>query len=78
MKTIRSCHELGVCNGRPNIGCTCNKDAKPYAPGVIQSFKPKRCERAKGIAREVAAFALTFSVAALVMFLVWQVVRVLV
>ena len=79
MKTIRSCHELGVCHGRPSVGCTCNRDElKPFAPGVIQVFKPQRLERVKAIAMEVLGCLLVAAVGGAVTWLalqVWQVLR---
>lgn len=39
-----ACHELGVCQGRPGVGCTCNLDSRlhrPYyfAPRVIARYR---------------------------------------
>ena len=47
MTTKRTCHELGVCHGRPGVGCTCNQDARHdarqlppggfyFAPGAVE------------------------------------------
>lgn len=78
MKTIRSCHELGVCHGRPSVGCTCNRDElKPFAPGVIQVFKPQRLERVKAMAKELLGCLLVAAVGGLVTWLAFQVWRVL-
>ena len=79
MKTIRSCHELGVCHGRPSVGCTCNRDElKPFAPGVIQVFKPQRHERAKAISKELLGWLLVAVAGGVITWMVtqvWQVVR---
>lgn len=39
----RTCHELGVCHGRPGPGCTCRHDTHQlpaggfyFAPGTVQ------------------------------------------
>ena len=29
----RTCHELGVCNGRKGLGCTCHHDTETLPPG---------------------------------------------
>ena len=32
-RTPRTCHELGVCNGRKGLGCTCHHDTETLPPG---------------------------------------------
>ncbi len=32
-RTPRTCHELGVCNGRKGLGCTCHHDTETLTPG---------------------------------------------
>ena len=43
----RTCHELGVCNGRPTIG-TCRHDTEKlpcggffFAPGEVEMYEPQ-------------------------------------
>ena len=53
-RTPRTCHELGVCNGRKGLGCTCQHDTETlppggfyFAPGAIEHGprrKPKRLQ----------------------------------
>ena len=47
MTTKRTCHELGMCHGRPGVGCACNQDVRHdahqlppggfyFAPGAVE------------------------------------------
>ena len=47
----RTCHELGVCNGRKGLGCTCHHDTETLPPGGYY-FAPGAIEqgqRRKGV-----------------------------
>lgn len=47
----RTCHELGVCNGRKGLGCTCHHDTESLPPGGYY-FAPGAIEqgqRRKGV-----------------------------
>ena len=51
-RTRRTCTELGVCQGRPGPGCTCqhDTDALPpggyyFAPGAIEQGQRRRAAR---------------------------------
>lgn len=53
----RTCHELGVCHGRPSPGCTCRRDThrlRPggffLAPGAIESPPARRPPRWRSVA----------------------------
>ena len=53
-RTPRTCHELGVCNGRKGLGCTCHHDTETlppggfyFAPGAIEHGP---CRKAKRLA----------------------------
>lgn len=75
---IRSCHELGVCNGRPSVGCTCNRDAQHnteslppdgfyFAPGAIGGG-PRRSKRRTGLLRFARDCIVLLAVAGLIGF----------
>ena len=45
----RPCHELGVCTGRPSVGCTCHHDTRRlpagayyFAPGAVERTRRRR------------------------------------
>ena len=70
----RTCHELGVCNGRPGPGCTCqhDTDALPsggyyFAPGTIE-HGPRRSKRLAPWQRLVLDCAAVLAVAGLLGF----------
>ena len=51
-RTPRTCHELGVCNGRKGLGCTCHHDTDTlppggyyFAPGAIEQGPRRRAVR---------------------------------
>ena len=47
----RTCYELGVCNGRKGLGCTCHHDTESLPPGGYY-FAPGAIEqgqRRKGV-----------------------------
>lgn len=51
-----TCHELGVCNGRPAPGCTCRHAASvhAFAPGAIQRYRRRaRLARWVGVLLEL-------------------------
>ena len=64
-RTRRTCTELGVCNGRKGLGCTCHHDTETlppggfcFAPGAIEHgprSKPKRLAPWQRLVLEVAA-----------------------
>ena len=43
-RTPRTCHELGVCNGRKGLGCTCHHDTETLPPGGFY-FAPGAIEQ---------------------------------
>ena len=52
IRTPRTCHELGVCNGRKGLGCTCHQDTETlppggfsFAPGAIEQWPRRRAAR---------------------------------
>ena len=58
-RTPRTCHELGVCNGRKGLGCTCHHDTESlppggyyFAPGTVE-HGPRRARRITGWRRLV-------------------------
>ena len=70
----RTCHELGVCNGRKGLGCTCHHDTESpppggyyFAPGAIESG-PHRRKRLAGWRRLVLEVAACLAVAGLIGF----------
>ena len=73
---IRTCHELGVCNGRPGVGCTCNRDAQHlppggyyFAPGAIDNNAgPRRSKRRTGLLRFARDCIVLLAVAGLIGF----------
>ena len=59
IRTPRTCHELGVCNGRKGLGCTCHHDTETlppggfcFAPGAVE-HGPRRARRITGWRRRV-------------------------
>lgn len=63
MTTKRSCHELGVCHGRPSVGRSCRHDTHQlppggfyFAPGAIEQEAP-RTPRARRVRRWMALAA---------------------
>lgn len=80
---IRTCHELGVCNGRPSVGCTCHRDAQHhtidtqhlppggyyFAPGAIDNNAgPRRSKRRTGLLRFARDCIVLLAVAGLIGF----------
>ena len=70
----RTCHELGACNGRKGLGCTCHHDTESpppggyyFAPGAIESG-PHRRKRLAGWRRLVLEVAACLAVAGLIGF----------
>ena len=68
----RSCHELGVCNGRKGLGCTCHHDTDTlppggyyFAPGAIEQG-PRRARRLLGWRRAVADLCCCIAIAGLI------------
>lgn len=73
-RTPRTCHELGVCNSRKGLGCTCHHDTESlppggyyFAPGAIDTT-PRRGKRLAGWQRVVRDVAAWLAVAALIGF----------
>ncbi|AFU47332.1 hypothetical protein C380_18190 [Acidovorax sp. KKS102] len=73
-RTSRSCHELGVCHGRTDQGCTCHHDTETlppggyyFAPGAIDGG-PHRRKRLAGWQRLVLDIAACLAVAGLIGF----------
>ena len=71
-RTRRTCTELGVCQGRPGPGCTCqhDTDALPpggyyFAPGAIEQG-PRRARRLLGWRRTVADLCCCIAIAGLI------------
>ena len=70
----RTCHEVGVCNSRKGLGCTCHHDTETlppggyyFAPGAIESG-PHRRKRLAGWRRLVLDVAACLAVAGLIGF----------
>lgn len=68
----RTRHELGVCNGRKGLGCTCHHDTESlppggyyFAPGAIEQG-PRRARRLLGWRRAVADLCCCIAIAGLI------------
>ena len=68
----RTCHELGVCNSRKGLGCTCHRDTESlppggyyFAPGAIEQG-PRRARRLLGWRRAVADLCCCIAIAGLI------------
>ena len=68
----RTCHELGVCNGRKGLGCPCHHDTETlppggyyFAPGAIEQG-PRRARRLLGWRRAVADLCCCIAIAGLI------------
>ena len=68
IRTPRTCHELGVCQGRtPPCQRTCQQAAHPFAPGTIERG-PRRSKRLAPWQRLVLDCAAVLAVAGLLGF----------
>ena len=54
-RTPRTCHELGVCNGRKGLGCTCQHDTDALPPGGYY-FAPGAVEHVTSRARRITGW----------------------
>ena len=70
----RTCHELGVCNSRKGLGCTCHHDTESpppggyyFAPGTVE-HGPRRARRITGWRRLVLDVIALLAVSGLIGF----------
>ncbi len=70
----RTCHELGVCNSRKGLGCTCHHDSESlppggyyFAPGTVE-HGPRRARRITGWRRLVLGVIALLAVSGLIGF----------